>query len=437
MPRVRRPWHTCGSLVEMARSVIISKIAYYMPGDKTRANNARHIQYIALKPEADRGDEQAYRVGDEDYRPELGTAAGHVEYAAERPGSSGLFGPDDPSPDWREVAKELSHHDLPTWRVIVSLREDDAVRLGLTDRAAWEPAIRAAAENAIKTMHLDPDHARWVAAFHQKQGHPHVHLVIWEMPHDAARRRGLLEDGERKAVWRAFARELFRDERNRLAAEKSAIRDAVRELAKGDTTKAQEILKQIRGTAPLEVRALDGATPGIMPVLGEEKEAELARRLVDLAAVMPGGGRVALAYMPEPVKAQAREVADWLLNQPGFQASVEKYVQLAKELASYYTQKPQALQEAEQKAYSDLRDRVAQLALKGAVAINHLDLEMKLKKRQEARQVEVEKGRIANSVWKAAWRAIERERTRAEAQAELAKAREIERRTEKRETNRR
>lgn len=405
----------------MSRSVIICKIAYYRPGDRERSSNARHIRYIATKPEADRGDEQAYRVGDEDYQLEPGSAAAHVEYAAERPGSSGLFGPEEnPTPDWREAARELVRHSLPTWRAVVSLREDDAVRLGLTERPDWEAAIRQAMGSVIRAMHLDPDRARWVAAFHQKAGHPHAHVVIWEQPHAAARRQGLLEEGERRAVWRAFARELLRDERTRLAAEKGAIRDLIRGQAWGDVARAAELVRELRGRARLEVQALMGGTPGIPPTLREHQQEELARRLAELAAVMPGKGRAALAYMPPQVKARAREIADWLLAQPGFAQSAGRYQELGRELASHYARKPEILDQASQNAYNDLRDRVAQLAVKAAAALDRAE-----RQDRQARE------RVARSLWRSAWRGIERERLRAEAQAELTSAREAQRAEER------
>ncbi|PRR71905.1 MobP3 family relaxase [Neomoorella humiferrea] len=412
----------------MSKSVVIVNVAYYQPGTKKMACNYNHIRYIATKPEADRGDPEAYRVGDEDFPVELGTAAGHVKYAAERPGSSGLFGPEgEPVPDWQEVGSKLDRHNLPVWRVIVSLRQDDAERLGLVEREKWQAAIENGVNNAIKAMHLDPDHARWVAAFHRKEGHPHCHVVIWEEEHGTARRQGYLEPGERKGVFRSFAREVFREERDRLTAEKTAIRDAIRELVGNDITKVTGFMQEVQ-MARLEARAFLGSSPKMPPVLTPGREELLVRMLQDLARIMPGKGRIALAYMPAEVKAQAREIADWILKQPGFSQSAGRYQELARQIASHYTLKPEALDEAARKAYEDIRDRVAQVVLKGAAAINRLERELEFKEKGESRQIQVEKSRIANSVWKAAWRALERERTRAEAQAQLLAERDLERR---------
>jgi hypothetical protein len=401
------------------KNVVICKIAFYLPNSKSRSSNPRHVQYIATRPEADRGDEAALRLGDEE--PDRPDAAAHVEYAAERPGSSGLFGPDpERPPGWREVAADLARHSLPTWRLIVSLREEDAVRLGMTERKDWEPAIREGVQKAMEAMHLNPQSARWVAAFHEKQGHPHCHLVIWEEPHPGARRRGRLTPKEMRGVWRSFARELFRAERTRLAAEKAALRDLVRDLARGDVARAAELVREVRGMARLAVQALEGGRPGIPPTLRQPQLEDLASQLAALAGIMPGKGRAALAYMPEPVKARAREIADWLLRQPGFAQSAARYQELARELASHYTRKPEVLDRAGQKAYGDLRDRVAQQVVRAAALLE-----------RAVREDRAAQERMARSLWRAAWRGIERERLRAEAQAELASAREAARAEER------
>ncbi|MGB9860174.1 MAG: MobP3 family relaxase, partial [Moorellaceae bacterium] len=358
----------------MASSVVIVNVAYYQPGTKKMAHNYNHIRYIATKPEADRGDAGSLRVGDDDYPIAGGTAAGHVKYAAERPGSSGLFGPQgEPVPDWQEVGRKLASHNLPVWRVIVSLRQDDAERLGLVEREKWQAAIQNSVNNAITEMHLNPEHTRWVAAFHRKEGHPHCHVVIWEEEHGAARRQGYLEPGERKGVFRAFAREVFREERDRLTAEKTAIRDALRELVGSDITKVTEFMREVK-TARLEAQALSGSTPKMLPVLQTAQENELVKKLQSLASLMPGRGRIALAYMPQEVKKEAREIADWILRQPGFIQSTERYKAIARQLASHHTLKAEALDEAARKAYEDVRDRLAQEVLKGAAAVQkHLE----------------------------------------------------------------
>ncbi|MBS3976620.1 MAG: relaxase [Syntrophomonadaceae bacterium] len=404
----------------MSKSVVICNIIYCQPGSagkgKTHSSHSGHLYYIATRPGADRGDADALRVGDDD-------RAGHGEHAAyitDRPGSTGLFGHPDlgtgagGGPEWQDVAQELDGHTLPVWRVVVSLREDDAQHLGMTSRAEWEAAMRHAAHSAIKAMHLDPDKARWAGAYHQAQGHPHAHIVIWERPHEAARRDGHLEKGEIKGVWRSYAGELFRSERERLTAEKTAMRDLVRDMAKGDISRLTGMDK-----AMLEVQVLDGGRPGLPPALQPDQEQELMRRLEALARIMPTRGRVALAYMPPEVKAEARAVADWLLTQPRFAQTAERHDAAAVEIAGHYSRKPAALEQARQNARDDIRDRVAQVVLRGAAVMN--------REERNRGRLSLAKARIARSVWQSAWRGLERDKAKMEAKAKLTAMREEER----------
>lgn len=376
-------------------SPLVVKLKFYLPG--SGAKNAAHAKYIATRPGADRGELEVEELD----------AAGHAKYMSERPRSHGLFSDEEKIPSLEEVQKELQQHEGIVWRAVVSLREDDAKRLGYLTREAWEKALRASVSEVAQAMGIRESNLRWVAAFHAEAGHPHVHLLFWEK--NPERTRGVVSKGERKDIRRAFARQIYAEERNRLYAEKTAIRDLIRDLAKGDVTQAQALAREVF-EARLEVEALAGKAAGVPPRLYDDVRVELAQRLENLAKIMPGKGRVALAYMPDNVKSQAREIADWLLKQPVFVLKAERYAEIARQLASHHTLKPEVLSHAAEKAYNDLRDRVAQVVLRAAAKINRAD-----------KHAVLDTSRLAGSVWRAAWRALERERTRAEAQAELEK----------------
>ncbi|ADH59863.1 conserved hypothetical protein [Thermoanaerobacter mathranii subsp. mathranii str. A3] len=383
-------------------SPFVMKIAFYTPTAKNQARNSAHVQYIATRPGADRGE---LSIGDE---LEPDTPEWHTKYMHERPGSHGLFTAEEEMPDLGEVQKELKNHNGIVWRMVLSLREDDAVRLGYTTRESWEKVLRAVLPEAAAKMGILESNLRWAAAFHQVQGHPHVHVILWEK--EPKRLRGVLSQGERRDIRKIFIREIYAKERMALTAEKSAVRDLIRDTAKRDIS---ELLKEVK-KARIEIKALNGEKPGLPPTLDQTTREELLEKLKELSKIMPQKGRIAFAYMPEEVKEKAKEIADWLLKQPGFSQSVERYMELAKELASHYTSNPEALEKAAEKAYEDIQKRTAQIVLKGAAAL------------QEEKTVDTT--RLTNSVWRSAWRALERERLRAEAESTIAAQKEMEKR---------
>src|SRR5690606_32843746 len=117
------------------------------------------------------------------------------------------------------------------------------IRLDYDKREKWETTLRASMPHLATVMGIPGSNLRWVAAFHQAKGHPHVHVVIWEKnPH---RIKGVLRRDERIAVKREFMRKIYADERNRLTQEKTAMRDLIRSIAKEDAEKSLELVREV------------------------------------------------------------------------------------------------------------------------------------------------------------------------------------------------
>lgn len=339
----------------------VMKVSFYAPGKNAGAKNAAHAKYIATRPGADRGENII--------KPD--SAAGHVKYAAERPRSHGIFSSEESQPDLDLIQDELLKHNGVVWRFIVSLREDDAVRLGYVERSKWETTLRSLVSTDIsEKMGIKVTNLRWVAAFHQEKGHPHVHLVLWEK--EPKRTRGVLSNDERREIKKCFIKQIYAEERARLGIEKSAIRDFLRDTAKENTSDIKDVIKDIRSYRN-EIRALNGDPPGVPPRLYDEDRAALIEKIEQIADILPGKGRVALKFMLPEVKEKLHEVADWMLRQPGFSKSVGRYVEIARELAGHYSSDDDTLDKSGRNAYEDLRDRLSQNILKCAVEIGKLE----------------------------------------------------------------
>jgi len=348
-------------------SPLLLKIKYYdtnkVPADQARIirqKNAAHANYIATRPGADKGEPE---IGDNDFSDESGSNASYAQYIDERPNSHGLFGQDEKTPDLDSIKEELRNHNGIVWRMVISLKEEDAVKFGYTSRQAWENTLRATFPEAVKAIGIRESNLRWFAAYHAEMGHPHVHVMFWEKSPERA--AGLLGKGETKEMKRILLREIYASERNTLLAEKTALRDLLRSMAKDSLQKEVEIINDIKELKK-HVEALDGLQEGVAPKLWESREKELSDMLIKLSQIMPGKGRVALAYMPPEVKKLARDAADRILKMPVFSKELEAYINAAKSIASHYSSQENAIKEAEKRAYEDLRDRIAQDVLKNS-----------------------------------------------------------------------
>lgn len=305
-------------------AIPVAKISFRPPTVAGRGSNAGHVRYIAT------------------HRPERD--------AAGRP----LFGPDPQNPPLtRATQQEVESHSGPVWRMVLSLREDDAIRWRYTGRQDWEALVRDALPRMAREMGLDPSGIRWVAAFHREPGHPHAHVMLWEVP--PRRMTGRLRPPELAAARRAWARAVLAPVRAPLEARKTALRDAIRAAGARSIAEALAVARGLRGRDPM-LR-------------------ELALRIDALARRMPGHGRAALAYLPPDVRDEARRIGDWLLGQPPFAAQVGDYRRVAEEIARLYSpgdpvRTAQMVAQAGDRAAADLRDRVAQAVVRAAAQRN-------------------------------------------------------------------
>lgn len=108
----------------------------------------------------------------------------YVRYIAERPrveklGTHGLFGPSDAPIVLSQVQQEVNAHTGNVWTPILSLRREDATRLGYDNAAAWQNLLRMRAVEIATAMKIAPEHFHWYAAFHDEGHHPHCHMVCW------------------------------------------------------------------------------------------------------------------------------------------------------------------------------------------------------------------------------------------------------------------
>jgi hypothetical protein len=63
------------------------------------------------------------------------------------------------------------------WTHIISLKREDAARLGYDSAGAWRNLLRAHRNNIATAMKIPPNDFRWYAAFHDEASIP--------CPHDA------------------------------------------------------------------------------------------------------------------------------------------------------------------------------------------------------------------------------------------------------------
>lgn len=99
---------------------------------------------------------------------------------AERIGAHGLFDDKD-AVSLEKAMEELENYTGNVWTHIISLKREDAVRLGFDNAAAWRNLIRAHRSDIAAAMKIPPGDFRWYAAFHDEGEHPHIHMMAWSV----------------------------------------------------------------------------------------------------------------------------------------------------------------------------------------------------------------------------------------------------------------
>ncbi len=374
------------------KAPVVWRLRWKPPSPRTLRSAANHVRYIATRPGVAREEDELI---------------GHAGYIANRPRSTGLFGPDGgEAPQIKAVMGEIETAKGPTWQMVLSLREDDAKTLNMIGLSAWQDLTRRVMPHFAEAIGVKPEQLRWVGAHHVEPGHPHVHVMAW-LPDTTMRSQARLTKKELADVRRGVVSEVYRDHRQEILRERTALRDLMRMGTETDVQGALRLLHRARLEAQIE-RPKDGALP---PRLRRPDLDHLARELTNLASVMPGHGRAALAFMPPEVKQQALVAADWILARPEYAATLASFRQASRAAAALYTHDDHKLAEAERSAYEDIRHRVAQIIVRGSATVSF--------DRTSAT-------RMAQSVGRAAHSLLERERLRAEGKAELGRVRATE-----------
>ncbi|MBQ9531705.1 MAG: hypothetical protein IJR70_06495 [Eubacterium sp.] len=213
-----------------------------------------------------------------------------VSYIAERPGveklgSHGLFSATDEAIDLDDVADKVSAHEGVVWTHVISLRREDAERLGYNNADAWKQCVCRNMNELAEAHKLKPSDMEWYAAFHNTTHHPHIHLIVLSKSG-----QGYLTKKGMEKMRSAFGNDIFRNEQYKLFREQTAIRDELK--------------------AEME-KVLEGISKRIFPITDET--AELIKQLQNELANCKG--KKVYGYLPKNVKHTVDELLRHIVNE--------------------------------------------------------------------------------------------------------------------------
>lgn len=314
----------------------------------TKSKNQSHVMYIStrsgvdksitesdLKKELEKGEEDLYT--DDEYSENNI----YVKYIDERPKSHGLFD-EEGIANPLEIQKEVGECKGYVWRSIVSLKEEDAKKIGYTNKEEWQNMLRKKVPDMANEMGIRTTNLRWAAAVHMESGHPHAHVIFWEKTPE--RMLGVVNKKTLDSIRKSYTDEIFEEERVQLLNEKDSMRDLLRDLAKNDIGQAARLIKEVSESGvELSIFMKELNQEGLAPRLYTEDEQKMAEQLLALAVKLPGKGRTAFKFMPDNIKQETMDIADFILKQPTLAASLAKNLNAVEGLTRLYTSNESAI----------------------------------------------------------------------------------------------
>ena len=239
----------------------------------------------------------------------------YMDYLANRPGveiigTHGLFSNEGDPIVLSRVAEEVANHTGVIWTNVISLRREDAERLGYDSAAQWQALLRSRVQLLCENYKIDSRNLKWYAAFHNESHHPHVHMVVYSKNPS----EGYLTTKGINAMRSVYAHDIFRQDFISIYEKTTEQRDRLKEQAENSLL---FLLQQMQ--------------KGIChnPRIAEQMQL-LSKRLQNT------GGKKVYGYLKADVKAIVNTIVDELAKEKCVAECYREWQKCRDEIQHYY-----------------------------------------------------------------------------------------------------
>lgn len=273
----------------------------------------------------------------------VGNRQNFVGYMAMRPGvekrgSHGLFNEKDEPIILNQAANEIAEHKGNVWSHVVSLRREDAVRLGFDNSYAWRELVKRHISDIAKAQNIPLCNLKWYAAYHDTTHHPHIHLLVYS----TNPKQGFLTKAGIDKIRSAFANDIFHDDLQSIYQEQTVSRDELKAVSKNEF---ESIVNRIASN--------DHTDPQLE---------ELIRKLyIQLQNVK---GKKVYGYLPMEIKETVNKIFSELAKDENIRQLYDKWCSLERLKYKTYTQKEAELPElVDNKVFQPVRNMIIRTVL--------------------------------------------------------------------------
>ena len=165
----------------------------------------------------------------------------YADYIATRPrterlGSHGLFTDEGVQVNLDKVSADLNSYGGNVYTIIISLRREDAERLGFDNGSRWRDMLRTQTQALAENLKMPMEHLKWFAAFHNESHHPHVHLLAYS----TVENEGYLTKRGVHNLRSEFAKDIFAQDLHCIYEQQTEYRDELRAKSREKVAKLME-----------------------------------------------------------------------------------------------------------------------------------------------------------------------------------------------------
>lgn len=268
----------------------------------------------------------------------------YLDYIAQRPraqkiGTHGLFSNSDEPIVLSQIADTVAHHPGTVWLPIISLRREDAARLGYDNAEQWKTLLTSYTADMARAMKIPVEDFRWYAAFHDEGHHPHIHMVCYSTDGKS----GYLSKVGIAEIKSGLAKTIFRQELTEIYKKQTQRRDSL-------TEDAGDVLKNLIGQMQS----------------GTLENEYIAQLMLQLAQKLKNtSGKKQYGYLKAPLKNIVDEIVDQLAKDPRIVEAYGLWYELREDvLRTYRDDLPERLPLSRQKEFKKIKNLVIQEAVK-------------------------------------------------------------------------
>ena len=290
---------------------------------------------------------------------EFNEAANLVEYAAKRPGvvkvgTHGLFSFEE-NVDLKKAQEEIAGHKGNIWTHVLSLRREDADRLGYDNQSSWKSLVKSELPLIAEAHNIKLSNLRWYGAMHNTGYHPHIHLFVFsENPNEGYFSNKGKNNSFRKCK-QAFATKIFAGDLENEYVSKTEFREELKNSTK---------------------EILDKLTKNPLAEYSAETQKAIVDKLTALSESLPQDKEVKYGYLKQDLKELVNDIQKNIIYENNLLTQLYmKWCEHQFNIERIYIKEPQQVPIEENKEFTPIKNYIIKVAqnFKSELVIENAD----------------------------------------------------------------